>query len=251
MMSTLSRIKSPQETYELELSKARDAFIKRPALLEVLSPDANPVFVELFLIAFNGLGVYMTEPVEQWIRQAGEKCKQSGFVELGDSLCLYANDEAEHHKMMIKDTQTLVAHWNAKHPFKLDAQEMLTQPTPPGVQSYIKLHEDVIASDTPFRQLAIELEIEQLAVDVGPILMKQVTQIVDSDIVKRLSFLKTHIVLDVSHAEFNQKEMDKFLAQYPDMLPPLIDAGKKALETYGAFLEDCVRLAKATASAMN
>ena len=250
-MSTLSAITSPQEVYELELSKARDAFIKRPALLEVLSPDIDPVFVELFLISFNGLGVYMTQPVDQWISQAGERCKQIGFVELGDSLCLHATHEAGHDQMMINDTHTLFAHWNAKHSFKLDAQEMLTQPIPPGVQSYIKLHEDVIASNAPFAQLAIELEIERLAVDVGPLLLKQFTQILGSDVVNRLSFLKTHIALDVSHADFNQKEMDKFLDQHPDTLLPLIDAGKKALETYGTFLDDCVRLAKAKVSTMN
>ena len=250
-MSTLSAITSPQEVYELELSKVRDAFIKRPALLEVLSPDIDPVFVELFLIYFNGLGVYMTQPVDQWISQAGERCKQIGFVELGDSLCLHATHEAGHDQMMINDTQTLVAHWNAKHSFKLDAQEMLTQPIPPGVQSYIKLHEDVIASNAPFAQLAIELEIERLSVDVGPILLKQFVQILGSDIAHRLSFLEEHIAIDVSHTHFNNKQMNKFLAQYPDAVMSLINAGKRALKAYGTFLDDCVRLAKAKVSTMN
>ena len=249
-MSTLSAITSPQEVYELELSKARDAFIKRPALLELLSPDVDPVFLELFLISFNGLGVAMTEPVEGWISRAGERCQQIGFVELGASLCLHATHEAGHHEMMINDTQTLVAHWNAKHPFKLDAQEMLTQPIPSGVHSYIKLHEDVIASDAPFGQLAIELEIEQLSVDVIPILLQHFAQILGSDVLHRLSFLEDHVALDVSHTHFNKKQMNNFLAQYPDGVMPLIDAGKKALEAYGAFLEDCVRLAKAKASAI-
>ncbi len=244
-MSTLSTAISPQAIYESEVSPVRDAFTKCPALLELFNSDADPILLELFLIHFNALGVSMTEPVDRWITQAGERCKQLGFVEVGNALCLHATHEAGHHEMMITDTKTLVKNWNERHAFQLDATEMLAQPLPNGVQKYVKLHEDVIASDTPFCQLAIELEIERLSVDVGPILIKQCLEILGSDVVKGLSFLEEHIAIDVSHTHFNQKQMNKFLEQHPDMVMPLADTAKKALEAYQLFLNDCVQLAKA------
>ena len=244
-MSPLSTVTSPQEIYEFEVSKARDAFIERPALLELLDPDADPIFIELFLIYYNALGVSMTEPVESWICRAGERCKQIGFIDLGASLCVHATHEAGHHEMMINDTQHLVEQWNKKHSFQLDAQEILAQPITPGVQNYIKLHEDVIASDAPFGQLAIELEIERLSVTVVPDLLKQFVRVLGSDILQGLSFLEEHVALDVSHTHFNNKQINKFLEQNPDAVMSLVNAGQKALEAYGTFLEDCVRLAKA------
>ncbi len=250
-MSTLSTAISPQEIYESEVSPVRDAFMKCPALLELFEPDADPMLIELFLIYFNALGVSMTEPVDRWITQAGEKCQELGFTEIGKALCLHATHEAGHHEMMITDTKTLVKNWNERRSFQLDATEVLAQPLPAGVQKYVKLHEDVIASDTPFGQIAIELEIERLSVDVGPVLIKQCLEMLGPDVVKGLSFLEEHIALDVSHTHFNQKQMDKFLAQYPDAVMSLADTAKKALGAYQSFLDDCVQLAKAKMATIN
>lgn len=250
-MSTLSATISPQAIYESEVSPVRDAFIKCPAFLELFAPTADPMLIELFLIYFNALGVSMTEPVDRWISGAGERCKELGFTKMGEALCLHATHEAGHHQMMIEDTKTLVKHWNEKHSFELDATEMLAEPLTAGVQKYIKLHEDVIKSDTPFGQLGIELEIERLSVDAGPILIKKCLEVLGSDVVKGLSFLEEHIAIDVSHTHFNEKHMNRFLEEHPDQAMSLANAAKKALEVYEEFLGDCVRLAKAKMATMN
>ena len=45
-----------------------------PGLAVILSPTVDPTLLELFLVHFCAAGVHMTEPVEGWIRRAGERC---------------------------------------------------------------------------------------------------------------------------------------------------------------------------------
>ena len=49
----------------------------------------------------------------------------------------------------------------------LDAEKLLNQTLTPGVLHYCKVHEENIAGDTPFAQIAIEYEIETLPLRYG------------------------------------------------------------------------------------
>ena len=231
--------------YETKIYEARKRFSNAPALSVILDPDVNPQVLEAFLVYYKSLGVYMTEPVESWIDRAGEACKAKGMEAIGKSLCSHAKHEAGHEQMMIRDTKVLVARWNSKYEPKLDVQQLLEQPKTQGVLDYIKLHEDVIASETPFCQLAIELEIEGLSVRVIPGLIEQCKKVLGEDIVKGLSFLEDHMAIDVSHTHFNEKQLNIFLSEYPESLDTLVDAGSKALDAFAASWNDCVELAQA------
>lgn len=239
----MATITSQLVTYETKLNKAREDFINHPILTKIVRPEVDPIFLELFLIHFHALGVSMTKQVETWIYKTGEKCQEIGLTELGHLLCIHANNERGHDQMMINDTKLLVASWNKRRQPSLDAEEILAQPISKGVRNYIKLHEDVIASDTPFAQLAIQLEIEGLSVRVGPDLINQFVQVLGSSLLNNLSFLREHVTLDVSHIKFNEKQLDKLLTQYPEYTNVLIDHGEKALKAYGEFLCDCFDLA--------
>ena len=232
------------EVYETKIDAARKRFSNSPALSVILDPNVDPQVLEAYLIYYKSLGVAMTEPVESWIRRAGEACKAKGMQEIGKSLCSHAQHEAGHEQMMISDTKALVERWNSKYEPKLDVQQLLDQPLTKGVRDYIKLHEDVIASETPFGQLAIELEIEGLSVRVIPGLMEQFKNILGKDIIQGLSFLEDHMAIDVSHTHFNEKQLNLFLNKYPDSLDALVEAGSKALDAYATFWDDCVELAQ-------
>jgi hypothetical protein len=199
--------------------------------------------LELFLIFFNALGVQMTRPVEDWIRRAGERCTEIGLGELGRALCAHAKQEAGHHLMMIEDTRRLVARWNARRTSKLDADRVLAQPMTNGVRMYCELHEDVIASDSPFGQLAIEYEIERLSVAFGPQLFEQLKRRLDHTILSNLSFLEEHVRVDVGHTQFNERQLERLLTANPAFARALARAGERALDAYAAFFNDCFHLA--------
>ncbi len=234
----------PQSTQSPSQSQSIYRFWSNDQISIILASDVSPKFLEAFLIYFNALGVSMTEPVEDWIDRAGKSCESKRLTEIGQSLRLHAKHEAGHHSMMINDTKVLVDRWNSRHEPKLDVAQLLAQPVTNGVRSYINLHEDIIASDAPFGQLAIELEIEGLSVSVGPSLIEQCKKILGSEVLEGLSFLEEHIAIDVSHTHFNEKQLDKLLTQHPEYLESLVSAGEKALKSYAMFLNDCATVAK-------
>lgn len=200
--------------------------------------------LELFLIYFCALGVNVTEPVESWITRAGDRCVALGFDALGRALKIHAKHEANHHLMMIADTRTLANRWNARHKEQLDADELLASPPTRGIRAYVALHEEVIASETPFCQLAIEYEIEGLSVSLGPKVMQKCERTLGKESAHGLSFLKEHIAIDAGHTLFNAAELERLIAPAPERAEPLGRTGSRALDTYGMFLTECSSLAK-------
>ncbi|AEI64961.1 hypothetical protein [Corallococcus macrosporus] len=62
----------------------------------------------------------MTEPVDGWIRGAGERCIALGKTKLGQALITHARHEAGHHLMTLEDARTLARRWNTRHARGLD-----------------------------------------------------------------------------------------------------------------------------------
>ena len=231
--------------YEPRVELARSRFAHGAALTEVLAPSVAPERLELFFIHFCALGVQMTEPVDGWIRRAGEKCDALGLHDLGRSLVAHAKHEAGHHLMMIADTRKLVASWNTRRAFALDADSLLSLAATAGVTRYASLHEEVIAGGAPYGQLAIELEIERLSVTAGPLVLGQCARVLGREALAGLSFLEEHVAVDAGHTKFNELQMERLLAERPEFAEELADAGSRALDAYGAFFADCMAHADA------
>jgi hypothetical protein len=234
-----------KEVYDSHVLTARARSAEDPVVARILDPQADPRLVELFLIQYCSMGVHMTEPVEGWIRRAGEGCKAIGMEDLGKSLVTHSHHEAGHHLMMIEDTHQLVSRWNAHGSHPLDAGRLLAQPPSSPVRAYIALHEDVIAGPTPFCQVAIEFEIENLSPTLAPRLVANVGHVLGADVVKALSFLNEHIAIDVGHTQLNEKMMERFLLAHPQHAATMGAVGARAIDVYMDFMGECVVRASA------
>ena len=227
------------KNYEERVQHARSLF-KGSIIVNTLRATDGEL-LELFLINFCAFGVGMTEPVEGWVRRAGERCEAIGLTDLGHALKTHAKHEANHHLMMIEDTKSLTAFWNERHKGeRLNAEKFLARPIPAGVAQYQKLHEDIIASTAPYKQIAVEYEIELLSVNYGPELIGHCAQKLGPEVLARLSFIQDHVAIDVGHTTFNRRELGKFLAAHPDYLDALVDGGIQAIGAYQQYLEDCL-----------
>lgn len=230
--------------YEALLAPARQRFDQHPSVAALFRDKAEPETFEAFLIYFSALGVGMTEPVEGWIRRAGQRCGEFGLAKLAKALDAHAHQEADHHLLMMADVRWLVDRWNTNRRPSLSADALLAIAPTRGVVAYRNLHEDVIAGRAPYGQLAIEFEIEMLSLNYGARLVERCTQTLGAAVLDGLSFLNDHVTLDVGHTHFNRLQLSSLLAENPSFLSNLVAAGSAALDTYSMFLDDCLGLAR-------
>jgi hypothetical protein len=186
----------------------------------------------------------MTEPVESWIRRAASRCAAIGLIDLSEALTRHAKAEAGHHLMMIADLRSLAGHWNSRHTPAVDADELLRTVPSYGASRYCLVHEENIAGETPYAQIAIEYEIEQLPLRYGGLFVARCLEIFGPEILSSISFVTEHIDLDIGHTHFNAQQLSKFIELLPESLPSLVAAGGAALDAYAQFLTDCVELAE-------
>jgi hypothetical protein len=231
------------ETYNRLLAPARERFETNPGLTAIRSTN-DPRMLEAFLLYFCAIGAQMTEPVETWIGRAASRCAALRLSELGAALSRHARAEAGHYLMMIADLRSLADHWNLRYTPPVEADELLRLMPSYGASRYRLVHEENIAGNTPYAQIAIEYEIEQLPLRYGGLFVARCLEIFGPEILPRLSFVTEHIDLDIGHTKFNAQELAKLIDLIPDSLPALVAAGSAALDAYAQFLTDCVELAE-------
>lgn len=237
---TLEHNKRVASLYEPLIAPARTRIMSDERMGHILADTASKQEVLAFLIQFSALGVQMTEPVEDWIRRAGERCKELGYAELGRALVMHARHEAGHHGMMIDDLLKLVRRWNELYQPTLDAEVLLGQPPTEAMKRYVAIHEDTVTSDVPFGQTGIEYEIERMSTLLGPALMTACKRVLGDDVLAEMSFIQEHALLDVGHTAMNETELDKLLTAHPEHAERIARIGGEALNIYLDFLGDCV-----------
>jgi hypothetical protein len=200
--------------------------------------------LERYLIQFCAFGVQMTRPVDGWIRRAGERSRELGLDDVGQSLVKHSKNEAGHHLMLMNDTRLLVERWNGRGLPEIDAERLMASPATPAILAYVALHEETIASELPYGQVAIELEIERMSTIVGPVQIAQFKAILGPEIRNGISFLEEHVALDVGHTALNLKMLERLLALRPDAVTRLVEIGAVALRTYVAFFGECLAVAQ-------
>jgi hypothetical protein len=235
-----------KELYEPYVLPARARISTDPVMRMLVDPAIEPAVLERFFLQLNSLGVYMTEPVEGWIRRAGQKCLAQGLDSIGKSLVAHAKHEAGHHLMMIDDVRVLVRRWNARRRPTLQTERLLAQHPTDAMRAYRQLHEETIAGDLPMGQIAIEYEIENLSVVLGPHLLSNVVRVLGRETLEGLSFLKEHIQLDVGHTALNARMMEELLHLMPENARTLAELGAQALDIYLRFLGDCLHSAESS-----
>jgi hypothetical protein len=233
------------DDYERALGAARERCRRLPVRARLLDPTLDPRLLLRFLIEYCARGVQMTAPVADWIRRAGERCGQLGLTVLAAALQAHAGHETGHELLFIDDTRCLAARYNRDYRTQLHADTLLVPRTTSAIARYVSLHEETICGPAPFAQVAIELEIEALSLDMGAPLLEQIERVLGSSIHECLSFLREHVALDAGHTALNRRMIAGLLAAKPDALGVLTETGALALSTYWDFIIECFEGAQA------
>jgi hypothetical protein len=153
------------QMYNELLGPARKRFEASPGFKAIQSNN-DPRLLESLLLYFFAVGAQMTEPVESWILRAASRCAELGLSDFAQALNRHAKSEAGHHLMMIADLRSLADHWNSRLT-PVNADDFLRAVPSYGASCYCLVHEENIAGNTPYAQIAIEYEIEQLPLRYG------------------------------------------------------------------------------------
>jgi hypothetical protein len=231
------------DEYEQYIAPARERLANSRGVRTLLS-RGEAQFFHSFLLYFCSLGVRMTEPVEGWIRGAADRCAGLGLTTISRVLAAHAQAERGHHLMMIADVQALADLWNRQYQPPVGPDALLAQAPSPGVARYCKVHEDTLAGETPYAQIAIEYEIEMLPLRFGEAFITRCAEVLGPDILSCLSFVTSHIQLDVAHTKTNTWAMAEVRREVPGSTPVLAAAGAAVLDAYAEYLDDCVGLAE-------
>lgn len=215
-----------------------------PVVRTLLSPDITPDLMARFLIEWSARGAYMTEPVDGWIRGAGERCIALGQEKVGRQLITHAKHEAGHHLMTIQDARVLTAQWNASHSQKLDAEALVAQAPTAAMREYRQVHDEAITGDLPLGQAAIEYEVGYLAVVLVPRILARVREVLGQGTLDTLTFLREHAEVDVGHTALNERMMEGLLSTHPEEGRRLASFGSRGLDCYLRFLDDCMEAAR-------
>ncbi|WP_375755717.1 hypothetical protein [Corallococcus exercitus] len=210
----------------------------------LLSPDISPDLMARFLIEWSARGAYMTEPVDGWIRGAGERCIALGQEKVGRQLITHAKHEAGHHLMTIQDARVLTVRWNESHADALDADALVAQAPTAAMREYRQVHDEAITGDLPLGQAAIEYEVGYLAVVLVPRILANVRAVLGQGTLDSLTFLREHAEVDVGHTALNERMMEGLLSTHPEEGRRLAAFGSRGLDCYLRFLADCMEAAR-------
>jgi hypothetical protein len=214
----------------------------------MVSADTDAQTMAAFLLHFSALSVPITEPVEAWIRRAGDRCEALGLSEVGRALKGHAKAEAGHHRYHIEDFVNLIELWNARWAPPVDPDAIRAHDVTSGGERYSRLHEETIAGATPYCQFAIEYEIERLPVEYGPRFVDNCVRLLGRDVLDCMSFATSHIEFDAGHTKFNARFLGRMIVDSPARITSLVEAGAAALEAFGAHLAECMTLAESFGS---
>lgn len=244
-MTTLEKAKIYQNEYQKRCELARQEFAQRPVVKEIFAEEVEPKLLELFMIHWSALSAGLTEPIPVYLERAGERCKNMGFQTMAEFFYEHEEEEDGHDNWAIEDVEKLVKSWNQENSdFPLDAKKLLDNKMSPAVKRYHKLHEGAIEGDSPWAELAIDVEIELFSATYGPILVQKWVNCMGEDSLSNISFLHKHVLADVGHSETNFEVVDTFITQHPESIDNLVETGTKALNCYADFLEDAMNYAK-------
>ena len=227
-------------SYERQMQEARRAFAASSVFKEFFTPLLDRKLLELFLIYFSAAKACFVEPIADYVKRAGDRCRELGYEELGNYFLHHSDEEEGHELWAADDTRRLVEFWNQRREPKLDAKEFLDSNRTPAVKRYHQLHADIVNGGAPYGELAIDVEIERISVKVGPSLLFLSLFKLGPRLISQLSFVRKHVQADIFHNTVNVKVLKNFVSKNPDTLNPLVDAGKLTLDVYHGFAKECL-----------
>jgi hypothetical protein len=226
--------------YENAMVEARVTLAHR---LTRLVQEATRENLGFFLIYYTALGADMADPMDKILHKASKRCRKLEYSMLADAFDQQAGEAIQHCRAMKDDTKIWLDWWNKKHQLNLSAKDYLRHPSMPSIQASRDLHEDIVAYQSPYAELAIAYELQRTEMIHSFTLIKLAILKFGTGALRRLGFIRRAIQLK-HHKPINKKLLMDFLQENPETRAAMIEKARASLLIYGDFLEECFSLAE-------
>jgi len=161
-----------------------------------------------------------------------------GFLLQLSALGVRAIDGDQRERLLLDDLFELGQRWRRELGTRINVELLLHQPPPRSLLRWTDLRE-AIGGGCPTALPAVELELAQLYARLGPALLDVCARSFDADL--RPSFL---VAAGSASIEGPRARLEAALASTPELIEPIVAAGRAALETQLDILGDCVELGR-------
>ncbi|NVB38443.1 hypothetical protein G6O69_11425 [Pseudenhygromyxa sp. WMMC2535] len=211
-----------------------------PSLERVLFGELDERELLAFLIQFCALGVRMLRPVESWMRRSGEACVRAGFDELGAQLLATAPGEARRHLLLIDDLVQLSALWRDRvDPRGLDLRTLVRREAPESARRHALIRELTGDPERPWLSLGVELELNELAMALGPRLIRRSGDRLGPEVFAGMRFLQARTEYAALNLELWLDQLEPMLRCMPHLAGPMAAVGSEAQAAMLDFLISC------------
>jgi len=234
-----------KELYEPYVLPARARLSTDGVMRRLGDASLEPHVLERFFLQYHALGVYMTEPLDGWVRREGQRCLLQGLDSLGKGLLAHARQEAQQHVMMTDDLRLLVRRWNLRRPSPLHSERLLAQFPTDAMRDWRLLVEDTLTGEQPGAQIALAYEVGHFIQSVGPVLLAHVARGLGREAIDGLTYLKENAQPATGRAITQARMMEELLRTMPENAQVLAELGAEVINIHLRFLEDCLQSAEA------
>ena len=200
--------------------------------------------LEFFLLHHCVLGRLMTEQIGDWLNAAVNKSDALGYGELSRSLAEYRDIGFKRHELLGKDLPLLLQWINRRHQIELVSSYFHKKSVSEGVKKFLKLHEQVLKGKQPYRELAIQYEMERITMVHGYTLIQWCKLRFGKSVLRNLSAFRYQIKNNQQRTIILEQIQKQFIKKHPEVVDDMIEASVATLECYARYLVDCFDLAE-------
>jgi hypothetical protein len=219
---------------------ARDRVRRDPAVLALLSDTLDGPAQLRFLLEFYATAVGMLRPVEHSLVLGAIACGEWGFDTIADDFRRMSKDAASRRLRLLDDFVQLAWLWREQGGEAIDLAALVRRPASPAVVRHMAVREAAANNSLPLVLLGVELELAELAIELGPRLVRASERKLGGDVLARLTYFHAWTEHAALRADDLLERLDDLLRSVPELAEPVATAGVDAVTSMLDVFGDCI-----------
>lgn len=236
----MSDYESVQAHYIPHVEQARAQAQADPAVFALLSEQLDARAQLGFLLEFHAVAVRMLRPVDSSLARAAVACTDAGFDSLAADFTRLSKDAASRRLRLLDDFVQLAWMWREQGNEPIDLATFVRRPAMDSALRHVQVREAAASDSLPLSLLGVELELAELAIDLGPRLVRACERKLGSDVLARLTYLHSWTEHAALRADDLLERLDDLLRAVPELGEPTALAGVDAVASLLDVFADCV-----------